>query len=129
MELEPFKAKTDILKYEAAQELDRLRNESTKNLNFLRDENENLKLENSALEAETMNLKNHLKVLNDEINSKDLENNDIRDLKRRLHYLQEEIELSDANYHEELAKREDQILFLDSLVTKKSAELNQAMKQ
>ncbi|KAJ3390908.1 Translin-associated factor X-interacting protein 1 [Entophlyctis sp. JEL0112] len=121
-ELEPYQAKADIMKYEAAQEIAEYRAEAVKSMDELRVENYKLETENAAFQAEITRLEKHINVLADEVRTKDAMGTSEADLKKRVHHLQEQLEYAEVGFNEEIAKRDKEIEELRLVLAKKSDE-------
>ncbi|ORY39383.1 hypothetical protein BCR33DRAFT_788390 [Rhizoclosmatium globosum] len=126
LELEPFKAKTATLRYEFAQEVDKLRQEAIMRLEELEEKNRVLQTSNEAYQSEISNLKGHLKALAEELRLKDAAGSEEEVMRSQIHYLQQQIELNEVAYTEELSKRDAEITSLQFQVQKKTDECKKA---
>ncbi|KAJ3023452.1 UNVERIFIED_CONTAM: Translin-associated factor X-interacting protein 1 [Siphonaria sp. JEL0065] len=129
LELEPFKAKTAILQYEASQEIERFRMEAAKKMDALDEKNRSLHLTNETLESEIANVRGHLKNLAEELRLKDLANSEQDVLKKQVHYLQAQMEMSEANFAEEISKKDAEISNLQMYLLRKTDECKAAIKE
>ncbi|KAI8836429.1 hypothetical protein BJ741DRAFT_685673 [Chytriomyces cf. hyalinus JEL632] len=101
-QLEPFRSKIYIVKYEAAQQLEQLRSEQESRIRQFQDACKSLERDKSALEAEILNLKGCAQSLAQELRERDLATSDEDALRKQVHELQKQMEISEAFMHEEM---------------------------
>ncbi|KAJ3237990.1 Translin-associated factor X-interacting protein 1 [Chytriomyces hyalinus] len=108
-QLEPFRSKIDIFKYEATQQLEQLRNDQEARIRQFQDACKSLERDKSALEAEILNLKGYAQSLAQELRDRDLATSDEDALRKQVHELQEQMEISETAMHEEMTRRDEEM--------------------
>ncbi|KAI8823267.1 hypothetical protein BJ741DRAFT_634587 [Chytriomyces cf. hyalinus JEL632] len=108
-QLEPFRSKIDIFKYEATQQLEQLRNEQESRIRQFQEACKSLERDKSALEAEILNLKGYAQSLAQELRERDLATSDEDALRKQVHELQEQMEISETVMHEEMTRRDEEM--------------------
>ncbi|KAI8613654.1 hypothetical protein BC830DRAFT_1170076 [Chytriomyces sp. MP71] len=108
-QLEPYRTKVEIFKYEAAQDLERVRLEYQERTSQLLTQNSHLERDKAALELEIVNRKSYAQSLAQELREKEMASSDEENLKKRVAALMEQLDLAEVTLAEELAVKEGEI--------------------
>ncbi|KAJ3216775.1 Translin-associated factor X-interacting protein 1 [Dinochytrium kinnereticum] len=122
-ELEPLRCKVAIGRFEATQELMRLKNELSSDLQRLDEANRNLQSEKDSMESEIRILNGQIASLSEELRHNENAIQSEEMARKRLRDFQEQLEVSEKHFQDSLAQKDEELLELRKAVKKAVNEL------